>query len=80
MDNSNSATLAPTSEQILPAWIVDRAAAYMMRRYGTAALRRAASRRRFLLRAGDDLAAAHWMRVAEAIAASAGRKRKVETV
>lgn len=67
----DKATLAPapTADGVLPGWVVDRAAEYMVRRYGGGALKRAAARQRFLLRTGDDRAAAQWMRVAEAIAA-----------
>jgi hypothetical protein len=75
----DKATLAPapTADGVLPGWVVDRAAEYMVRRYGVAALKRAAARQRFLLGIGDDRAAAHWMRVAEAIAASIRRHAAV---
>ena len=63
--------LSVSEHDALPGWVIDRAAVYMMHRYGAAALKRAASRRRFLLRTGDELAADHWKRVAAAIAALA---------
>ena len=65
---------------MLPGWVVDRAAEYMVRRYGIAALKRAAARQRFLLRIGDDGAAAHWMRVGEAIAAITRRAAEAEAL
>jgi hypothetical protein len=68
MDELLSDTSARPAEEALPEWVIDRAADYMLRRYGRAALNRAASRHRILRRQGDDLAATHWMRVAEAIA------------
>ena len=68
MDELLSATSARLAEDALPEWVIDRAADYMLRRYGRAALNRAASRHRILRRQGDDLAVTHWMRVAEAIA------------
>ena len=68
MEELLSATSAQTAGQGLPDWVIDRAAAYMIRRYGRVALSRAASRRRVLLREGDAVAATHWTRVAEAIA------------
>jgi hypothetical protein len=58
----------------LPEWVIDRAAAYMMRRYGQAALKRADSRHRFLREQGQDQAADHWMKVAETIATIARRR------
>jgi hypothetical protein len=73
-----STTSAQPVDDGLPEWVIDRAAEYMVRRYGRAALNRAASRQRILRRQGDDLAAAHWMRVAEAIAAIGNRQRTMQ--
>ena len=65
---------AGTADCVLPKWVIDRAAAYMMRRYGHAALKRADSRHRFLRQQGQDQAADHWMKVAETIAMIASRR------
>lgn len=51
----------------LPGWIIERAAAYMLHRYGRAARMRAAARHRALLDLGDHRTAAHWLRVTAAI-------------
>jgi hypothetical protein len=77
MDDLLSTTSTRPADDALPEWVIARAAEYMVRRYGRAALNRAASRHRVLRRQGDDLAAIHWMRVAEAIAALANRQRKM---
>jgi hypothetical protein len=80
MEKSTVTAPAPIATEPLPEWVVDRAADYMRRRYGEAALKRAAARRRFLSRIGDDQAAAHWMRVAEAIASAHSDTTKAEAL
>jgi hypothetical protein len=70
MDQALSPEPVRTSSQEVPAWVIDRAAAYMMRRYGKVAMRRAVSRRRFLSQHGEAEAAVLWSRVADAIRAS----------
>jgi hypothetical protein len=65
----------------LPAWIIERAAAYMLRRYGRAAMMRAAARHRLLLDQGEHAVAADWLRVTEEIErlgnARPGRARRL---
>ena len=51
----------------LPGWIIERAAAYMLRRYGRAAMMRATARHRILVDRGEHGIAADWLRVAEEI-------------
>lgn len=62
----NDGLAEPVSES-LPGWIIARAAAYMLRRYGSAAGLRAAARHRLLLDRGEHEAAADWQRVSEEI-------------
>jgi hypothetical protein len=52
----------------LPDWVVTRAAAYMVRRYGAEAHTRATARHTFLRENGHEEAAGHWVKVAEAVA------------
>jgi hypothetical protein len=51
----------------LPGWVIERAATYMLRRYGSAATVRALARHRTLLDEGRQEAAADWLRVTEEI-------------
>lgn len=61
--------LARATSTNLPDWVVDRAAEYMVRRYGAEAYTRATARHTFLRENGYEEAADHWIKVAEAIAA-----------
>jgi hypothetical protein len=67
MDQSLSPELVRTGNQALPGWVIDRAADYMVRRYGRSAMRRARSRQKFLFEHGELEAAALWAMVADAI-------------
>jgi hypothetical protein len=51
----------------LPRWIIERAAIYMLSRYGRTAMMRATARHRELLDQGEHKAAADWLRVSEEI-------------
>jgi hypothetical protein len=69
MDQSLSPELVRTDGPALPGWVINRAADYMVRRYGRSALRRARSRQKFLFEHGEPEAAALWAMVADAIRA-----------
>lgn len=70
MDQSLLPELVRTGSPTLPGWVIDRAADYMMRRYGRSAMRRARSRQKFLSEHGEPEAAALWAMVADAIRAT----------
>jgi hypothetical protein len=76
MEQSLSPELVRSGSQPLPGWVIRRAADYMVRRYGRAAMRRAVSRQKFLSEHGEREAAALWAMVAEAIRATASPLRK----
>ena len=75
MDYSLSPELVRTGGQTLPGWVIDRAADYMVRRYGRSAMRRARSRQKFLSEHGEAEAAALWARVADAIRATSQMRK-----
>lgn len=59
--------LPDQSSGTLPGWVIERAATYMLRRYGSSARTRALERHHTLLDEGLPQAAADWLRVSEEI-------------